>query len=450
MRKGLETDFEMMVLMAAVEYPVLVDGGVVFVGYETVVVPIEVDGSTAQFHLLTNDNAEGQINPYKMDLGPRLITEDFRQFQDKRCFLGWCELAQINLGTSSLPAHVKYSKGREKGNSIQLDGITMTSQLGVSEPLSALFGLEANFKRTNHRLHFTPFGGYTKLLYDTARELAIVYDAGARRCWLVPKLSLLLHMSHAYALSLMDGSADKVPFVDSHADAGSLIDSLKLLGDTSVLGGSADGLLFRQLLLGLNTNLLATTRSMLNSDHGTLYGFEFMDIVTAPGRGSFMKKLDVKFPGSNWLAIVNAVDAIVVCADIGHVITAATTSNGTATPCCALPEGLDYLAATISCLARLAQRRGGELAMSATAGALPPQRFRISEDSYWDPTGDPFKPCAHGGGGGVPDTCWTRADLVQQLTPNRMWSLRRLMLREAPVSEPLASEIPQSGAAAFR
>jgi hypothetical protein len=107
-------------------------------------------------------------------LGPRLKTDDFQQFQDKRCFLGWCKFSQINLGTRALPAEVKYSTSREKCESIRFDGFRVVSQLGLSNPLTALLELEANFKSTSHRLRFTPIGGYSKLLRDTAQELAIV------------------------------------------------------------------------------------------------------------------------------------------------------------------------------------------------------------------------------------------------------------------------------------
>lgn len=194
-----------------------------------------------------------------MDLGSRLEVDDFQQFQDKRRFLGWCEFAHTNLGTRALPAKVGYSSGCEKDKSTRFDGFTISSQLGASAPVTALLGFEANYKRSSNRLQFTPFGGYSKLLRDTASELAIVYDAGTKRCWPVPKLSLLLHMSLAYVLNCPDAPKDTVPYTDRHTDAADLIGLLEPYEDMLVLGKSkTGGLVLRRLLLGLNTNLLIT------------------------------------------------------------------------------------------------------------------------------------------------------------------------------------------------
>lgn len=160
-----------MLGLAAVEYPLVLGGGVVFVGYETALVPVDVAEGVAQFHLLTSDH--GQLNPYAMEIGSRAIIKDIEQFRKMRCFLGWCEFVQINLGTRALTASVNYSGGREKEKSIKLVGFSVLSQLGASAPLSALLGLQANFKYTGHRLQFTPYGGYSKLFRDTALDLAL-------------------------------------------------------------------------------------------------------------------------------------------------------------------------------------------------------------------------------------------------------------------------------------
>lgn len=429
--EGLETSFEMMVSLAAVEYPISVNEGIVFVGYDTVLVPVAVGDKWTQFHLHTNDRTHGQINPYTMDLGRRLITKDFHQFQGKRCFLGWCELAQIQLGTRSLPAKVGYSGGRENEKSTVLDGFTVSSQFGVSEPLSALLGFEGNFKRRSNRVQFTTSGGYSKLLHDTAEELAAVYDASARRCWLVPKLSLLLHMSHAYALSRLRTLEHMVPYADGHVDADELVSLLQDSGDVLVLGKTQeDGLAFRQILLGLNVNLLRAVATTQNSTGLTLYGFEFMDVVTGPGRGSCMKEFELMSPGKKWLAVVNIVDAVVVCAAIGDVIAAvrpqhpsngamatvdSTCRNGS--PCNFLPPDRDYMATTVSCLKRLSTRGGDRLDGTAST-------FKISHNLVWHVMGELFKDCPHDEACGSdsnssPDSCWERHDMMQQIVSQR-------------------------------
>jgi hypothetical protein len=273
-----------------------------------------------------------------------------------------------------------------------------------------------------------------------------------KRCWLVPKLSLLLHMSQAYVLSCVDAPPNLVPHVDGLADAADLINIPEPLVDRLLFGGPANSLLFQHLLLGLNINLLTTMSAAQKSANKKLYGFEFMDVATSPGRGSYMKKLDIASPGKDWLTIVNVVDAVVVCASIGNVITvvlgtgatiASANSHRDNPVCSALPEGLDYLAATVPCLARLVCRRGGELAAS---GPLPPH-IKISNNGSWDITGDPFRPCTHGMHN--PDTCWKRKDLIQRFTTKSVFHIQ-FPVNGSRVLPPVAARLPLFGAVSFR
>jgi hypothetical protein len=435
--KGLESSFDLMISLAAAEFHLVIQGGVVFVGYQTVLVPTAIHGNCAQFHLITN--AKGQINPYTLDLGQRALTEDPSQFERRRCFLGWCEVAQINLGTKHLPANVGYSGGRDKGKTLILDGLSANLQVGASSPLSAVLGLQTNFKYKPNRLQFTPLGGYCKLLQDTAKEIAIVYDAVQQRCWLVPKLSLLLHMSHAYALGCVDVPGDRIPFVEAHNDAVDIVQILAPLGEMKVYGENNDALLFRHLMLGLNTNLLGTILSLEKSRGKKFYGFEFMDVVTQPGRGSCMKKLKILPQGRNWLDIVNAVDAVVVCSDLGPAITAMEQEGRACPECNNLPMKFDYLAATLPCLARLVERKGGRM--------KPVDKFcriKISEDSFWDLTGDPFQACGHSER--LSGTCWERNNMIQRLD-SEIFFKALMSLRECEKAAP--ERFPAAGAVVF-
>lgn len=61
---GLEVSFDLMVQLAGVEIPVLIDGGVILVGYQTALVPTRVAGSSIQWHLETA--SESRLNPFKL------------------------------------------------------------------------------------------------------------------------------------------------------------------------------------------------------------------------------------------------------------------------------------------------------------------------------------------------------------------------------------------------
>jgi hypothetical protein len=112
--KGLEISFELMAALAGVEYPVIINDGVVLLGYQTVLVPTQINSAFAQFHL--DVNRAGQINPFTMTYGSRALTIDYLAFKSMRCYVGWCEAAHILLGTQFCSAYdVNYSAANSGG-----------------------------------------------------------------------------------------------------------------------------------------------------------------------------------------------------------------------------------------------------------------------------------------------------------------------------------------------
>ena len=458
--RGIEVSFDLMTCLAAVEFSLAIDGGVVFVGYETILVPTAIsdDRDSVQFHLITHpeasyeyDESRGQLNPYTTDLSPRLRGRSMKTdwLRSRRCFLGWCAEAQINLGTRCLDARVGYSpRSRNASRSSVIEGYENMFQIGTSQGISALVGVHRNYRFTSHQRRFTPFGDYCKLLKDTAAEVATVYDTQERRFWLVPKLSLLLHMSHAYVLNSPDIPVDNIPFVEGHSDATELISILEPLSDQpTILNPSSTSapLLIRQLLLGLNINLLLLPPPTKSLSRNHLLGFEYRDVITTPGRGSCMKPLPLPSIRHH-LSLLTSTSAIITCANLGDAITPCPSSPSSPpsprpprpNPLCnILPRGQDLLAATIPCLSRLAHRLGEDLLVSSLPIQPKPNSsypqptpatyrpVRLSENGMWNVTGDPFEECPHDEKGG--DTCWERRGLVQRFDakPGRM--LRKLV-----------------------
>jgi hypothetical protein len=191
-------------------------------------------------------------------------------------------------------------------------------------------------------------------------------------------------------------------------------------------------------MLGLNTNLLRAIALIQDSTRKKLYGFEFMDIITQPGRGSCMKELKTNLPAKDWFGIANVVDAVVVCANLGDAITAVDRASTQSKQCNKVPCGSDYLTATICCLKRLVERRGGAL-----DGDVKAHLLQISENSFWDLRKDPFLECQHDVSSGA---CWQRADIFQHLI-SRWDRTKRNFIKQLPA--PIVIPIPVSGAVVF-
>ncbi|KAK4449611.1 hypothetical protein QBC34DRAFT_438049 [Podospora aff. communis PSN243] len=446
--RGLEIPFDLMICLTAAELPLVIDGGAVFVGYETILVPtaISEDRSAVQFHLITHPKSadscgegRGQINPYNTNLGTRLKGRSMKTewLRSRRCFLGWRAEAKINLGTRNLDPRVGYSHRdrRTSRRSSVVGGYETALQAGTGPGVSALVKVQQTYRFTSHQRQFTPTGDYSKLLRDTAAETAAVYDAQERRCWLVPRLSLLLHMSHTYVLNCPDSPAHNVPSVDPHTDATDIIHILEPLVNQPVFQNSklTAPLLLRHLLLGLNTNLLPLPTP--NPTKSPLHGFEYLEATTTPGRGSCMKPLP-SLPSRPWLDLLSSIPTIITCSSLGDAITPAPSSSGPRNPLCAIiPRNQDFLTATIPVLSRLARRAGAELPVSSSTADTSPKYaqpnpatykpVRLAENSVWNVSGDPFEECTHGEQAG--ETCWERRGLLQRLEAKGTNRLRKLV-----------------------
>ncbi|CAI7661292.1 unnamed protein product [Penicillium pancosmium] len=440
--KGLEIPFDLMLSLSAAEIALKIEGGVVFIGYSTLLFPTAIHGNSAQFHLLTS--SEGQINPYIQKYKSRALTTDVSQFKKMRCFLGWCTHADVNLGTKKLPKSIKYSGGANKGKSLQIDGFSTLFQAGASAPFSAVASLQANFSYHEHGLNFPPHKQYEKLLQGTSREVALVYDSGEQRCWLVPKLSLLLHMSQAYASNCGSNPTHGVPYVGPHSDTAALVSFLLPSRETSVFNESlnvSDRLSLYQLMLGLNTNLLSTVRTVKPSSSRKLYGFEYRDVIDEPGRGSCMKELDLGLSSKAWIEIANIADVVLICAGLGDAITATDEPVKWNQQCGKVPQGQDYLTATTSCLKVLVERKGG--ALNSTPKA---RQLKISDEWHWNVFENPFLSCSHHGTHGSGD-CWKNTRIIQHLDPQPSFLRKLLRVYAKPASTSIT--IPDSGAVVF-
>ncbi len=65
-------------------------------------------------------------------------------------------------------------------------------------------------------LNFSPSQVFSQMLRNTSKEVALLYDATTERSWIVPKLSLLLHMCHVWQGLHKSDKASAIPFAEPH------------------------------------------------------------------------------------------------------------------------------------------------------------------------------------------------------------------------------------------
>jgi hypothetical protein len=283
--------------------------------------------------------------------------------------------------------------------------VTAVSQLGISSPVCGVIGGEVNYNFTSHRVIFTPAINYSHLLTLAAPQTAMVYDSAQKRCWLVPKIGLLLYMAQVYQVQCVGNGTQKVPRANAYKTGNELLSQLADSGDNIVTGeGDQDPFRFRHLRLGLEINIQQTVQLNRPSKKRKLYGFQLLDVVTQPGNGSCMRELDSNPSGKVWYDLANAIDCLVVCAGLGDAIVAASSKK---TKCSTIPHGLDYLAAMTPCLHQLTMQQGDYISRY-----FNPRKIKLTEKHGWDLKDLPVLPCSHEVDNGE---CWEKQGAFQSI-----------------------------------
>lgn len=167
--RGLELDFKIMLGLSAVEYPVLVDSGIILMGYSTALIPIrETEDGMILWHLeIAQDDFQIKAANLEATRHEWLQTESLDYLQSKKALLGWCSQAQILLGTDRLSPAVTWSTARNKPIAWKWKGANLQDVFQTASPVQ--IGLQAggSFERTSNRLRFDPSGMYLKCLRNS-------------------------------------------------------------------------------------------------------------------------------------------------------------------------------------------------------------------------------------------------------------------------------------------
>ncbi|KAJ5133971.1 hypothetical protein N7476_002809 [Penicillium atrosanguineum] len=400
--RGLVLDFNILLGLSAVEYPLLVDTGTILMGYSTALVPIrETEDGMILWHLeIAKDDFQLKVANLEATRSNWLRTESLDYLQSKKALLGWCSKAHILLGTDRLAPEVTWSAARNKPVTWKWKGANLQGVFQTASPVQ--IGLQAggSFERTSNRLRFDPSAMYLKCLRNSALEQIIVYDVSAKRAWLVPLLSVLHHMLLVYVHSVEEES-----LVSNAPMAGLLSDgtpvSLKVLrdkGDMVIEGSGNHTLTIAQLIMKFSTNM--SRLSPQKPKRSTIYGYEFMDIVMDSTR-SELKKEPLQREGLAWLSLLGEVNCL-FCSGIGEAIVGDRALD-LSLACNRLPKGNDFLAASMQSIETLSMRHGGSDQICFR---------RLSQKHFWQLSGSPFKKCDHVN---HHDSCWQCPEFLQEI-----------------------------------
>lgn len=394
---GLEISFDTMIYLSGVENVYSIDEGLIFVGFSTALVPTAYDETTTsiQWHFEEANGMSGELSrPCSLPsiLGGWYKTQDVNMLRKSKCFVGWFARANILLGTRQLvmDSRLNWSiETKEHRQSLRMDGFGANGQLGFTVgPINTALQLVSTWHFHSNVQHFRRPEQYGIALRLVCGNVAAIIDTESKQVWLVPMLSLILHLCHRYFQEIDRGGHkdDPLPFADPSPDGAS--EAARVLGSSghvlvSGATGHPDAENLRQLFLRIYTNILDAEGTREQSNKKALFGSELMAMVTEPGRGSPLKKIKATSMADteSWVGLLARVDFVGVCANIGRLIEPETSSTNPCS-CSTLPSDRYLLAAHMYCLKVLSQREG-ESVRNSRGWRLGEKVFWHMEKLYW-------------------------------------------------------------------
>jgi hypothetical protein len=368
---GLEVPFDIMIHLAAVENCYRLDSGTIFLGFFTALVPIAINHETnsIQWHFeFVDDTADNHIDPRQLKSIQHgwFKTTEVGLLRHARCFLGWSEAANILLGTRQLLEHhqLRHSIGTgERLKTAHREGFEAGAQIGFSiGPMNLGSKGTHSWSFRSNVQRFNPSNQYIQGIRLSSRKVALIIDSQSKQSWLVPLLSLIFHLCHRYIQEFSTGTGiNPLPFVTPSPNGSeAVLAAIDDKGDIIVFGQSgSDHETLRQLIMRINRNLLDTAYTVERPDRNFIYASEIMDVITEPSRGSPLRTVAVSQSTRSWQLLIEKVDVVGVCSNVGHVIQPiGPASKIGLCKCYVLPENRDLLAAHLWCLDELARRSG--------------------------------------------------------------------------------------------
>lgn len=398
---GVELPFDAMTYLAGTSGALEYRGGTVLKGYSTIIFPKPIlPGTTSsnqtsgQWHLICDRG----LTPIPLSLlaeekGRALLPlTDLVFLAQQRTFLGCYKQVDIHLGTEDIAYdRIGFSHASLPGRKAEFSGFSFTFSLpkfgGPSATANFTIPKRMSLTREEHC--------YEQILSYSSTMPIILYDTSDRRAWMVPALSVILHMIHIWAfLQKKNFPALRVaelPHARAAWDIGREAQEVIYKNSSLQLYQSKDGdkpYLLKDLVHKYWSELERVIGAEIgyrsSGDH--LTGWDLMELVTRDPLGQAKAPANKAFKG-NWDGLASDPNIVVLfCHGLGEVIVPNTDAQNLCRMWKSVPTEEDYLTASVKCIEHWSQRFSG-----------PDHCSKLGHTLFWQPTpeGRPFADCSH-------------------------------------------------------
>ncbi|KAK8851752.1 ankyrin repeat-containing domain protein [Apiospora arundinis] len=368
--KGLDVQFNVMLEIAAINYPIEYDRGVILKGFSTLLVTTgkwTIGASTAiQWHFDSSCHG-GALSKYLQDEKYRVseLGETGAQFEAvskaSRTFVGWGNTHEIQLHKVNL-SDVKVTKLDKVENVLRFKSTAINIALGKA-PVT--IGANATFEIQRGSLRHGEETQFHEMIVRAGLNPVLLYAPEEGRGWLVPQLRVLECMAHINIQKYQ--FSDRLPpsDLDLPSCKARLLEHLRhpvLRGMLDNDESNANIFRLRELLHQLAIFLdWAETQALCQSiwdprrlsGADTIYGLDFYKLAMRH-RVHDLKKYQVKRPHGKWVDLLNdgMIKGVIFCEGLGDVI----ICDSACPSCRMVPPHHNYLAAVVSCLEYLSEQ----------------------------------------------------------------------------------------------
>ena len=387
--KGLELSFDLMCYLCGLEYETSDASGLVLRGHRSLVYPVCRIGDCVQWHFQhvdLTDYSELQEESMSAHLKNESLTE---LRSAPRHFLGLWAKPEITLGTDRVNyASLTWSSLDEVRETTTKDGIELGGGISLPKILNVTLNKTYKIANCQRNVYMIDFEGKLQSLVNFP---VILYSPIERRAWLVPYVSVLLHLARARAYH-QRSLGYHIPGCEPAADGGSsaLQTIMRHRRDPvkkATPGGYQDhqelGMTVQDYVNEVWTALDKVTLETCKAKRlfrNQIIGYEAADVAKMKTTLR-MKRKDLGIFSTSWTPLLSEIKLALFYEGLFDPILAQLGSIPN-THCCSwvwrqIPKGFDLLAASLPSLIYLSEHLNG-----------PGPIKRLTEEHSWHCPGE--------------------------------------------------------------
>lgn len=226
-RRGVELSFALMAPLGRIWYPKEYLDGVVLKGFSTILVPTSINQHGVQWHFIGHEDRGKEISMAAVQEHCEVVVEHvpIQELAQSRAFVGYCPKVQVHLGTrdsgferiKAPPRPLAQDAGTELLYSREVTPVLSVPGMGI---LGGNMGMKVQLPNSKLSELKQDDAFLDDQIFNARRSASILYDVGTKTGWLVPELSVILHLVHFRASQRLDQRelVDKLPFAEPSPD----------------------------------------------------------------------------------------------------------------------------------------------------------------------------------------------------------------------------------------